>query len=706
MRTSCLCFAIFIMTIGISAAPGDLDLSFGSGGIVVTSFAGEYYYDSARTVRVQPDGKIVIGGWISDTDNNGDRAFFLARYHPTGALDTSFGTNGKIIGPINTGEMVGNDIALQPDGKIIAVGYGFFPSYGFAVHRYNAKGTLDASFGAGGVVVTPVGQNAGANSVAIQADGKIVIAGGSYSAGQSYSDFTVVRLLPDGSLDTSFGGTGKVITSFGNGSYAYKVLLQPDGKIVGVGEANFAAFSSAFALARYNANGPLDSGFGVGGKSTHAVSNGRIYYGDAVLQADGKIIGSGHFASPPNNNWSTIVRCDPNGSLDASFAANGVFTAEPDLYIANGIDLQSDGKLVAFGSQGSYPNNRFAILRLNPNGAPDTSFGVNGKVFTAISSSSYAYDGAVQPDGKILALGGTSMGYTESDVAIVRYLGDASVSRPTQFDFDGDDRADVSLYRPNDSVWYLDRSSEGFAATQFGTPSDKITPADFDGDGKTDMAVYRPETGTWYWLNSSNGTLSAVQFGASGDLPTPSDYDDDGRADTSVFRPSNGTWYRLNSSTGEFFAAQFGVSEDKPTVGDFDGDGRADIAVWRPSNGAWYRLNSSNGAFVTVSFGLSDDLITPADFDGDGKTDIAVYRPSTGVWYSLNSTNGALVATQFGTAEDLPTAADYDGDGRADVSVFRPSDGVWYRLNSGNGQFFAVQFGVNGDRPTPAAFRY
>ena len=259
------------------AAPGDLDLSFGSGGIVVTSFADTFYYDAAQTVKVQPDGKIVVGGWITDTDNNGDRGFFLARYHPTGALDASFGTNGKIIGPINIGEMVGNDIALQPDGKIIAVGYGFFPSSGFAVHRYNANGTLDASFGAGGVVLTPVGEIAGASSVAIQADGKIVVAGSSSSPGQSYSDFTVVRLLPDGSLDTSFGGTGKVITSFGNHSHAGRVVVQPDGKIVAVGSAHVGN-NQGLALVRYNSDGSLDSGFGSGGKIVHGVFNTSIFW--------------------------------------------------------------------------------------------------------------------------------------------------------------------------------------------------------------------------------------------------------------------------------------------------------------------------------------------------------------------------------------------------------------------------------------------
>jgi uncharacterized delta-60 repeat protein len=412
----------FALSTTITAAPGDLDLSFGSGGIVLTSFApDQYWYDSARTVRVQPDGKIVVGGWISDTDNNGDHGFFLARYHPTGALDASFGTNGKITGPINSGEMVGNDIALQPDGKIIAVGYGFFSSW-FAVHRYNANGTLDASFGAGGVVLTPINGSGGASSVAIQADGKIVVAGYVSSPGQSYSDFAVVRLLPDGSLDTSFGGTGKVITSVGNNySYAGKVLLQPDGKIVAVGSA-FVGNNQGLALVRYNSDGSLDSGFGSSGKIIHGVFNPSIFwFGDAVLQPDGKIIASGHF-SAGGPGWDTIFRINPNGSRDPSFA----FLSAENLYIGNGIALQTDGKPVFFGYENSGGNYRFAILRLNPNGTPDTGFGTNGRVFTQIGSGGSAADGALQPDGKILALGVTSVGFTDNDIAIVRYLGDST----------------------------------------------------------------------------------------------------------------------------------------------------------------------------------------------------------------------------------------------------------------------------------------
>jgi hypothetical protein len=294
----------------------------------------------------------------------------------------------------------------------------------------------------------------------------------------------------------------------------------------------------------------------------------------------------------------------------------------------------------------------------------------------------------------------------DADFALVVTGVNRPTANRTPFDYDGDGKSDISVFRPSAGAWYLLRSQAGFTGVGFGVATDRIIPADYDGDGKTDIAVYRPADGAWYILNSSNGTLSASTFGVAEDLPAPSDYDGDGKADLTVFRPSTGSWYRLNSSNGAFVAVSFGATGDKPTVGDFDGDGKADVAVYRPSAGAWYRLNSSNGAFVATQFGVSTDVTVPADYDGDGKTDIAVYRPSSGDWFRLSSSNGAFVATNFGTSGDIPAAGDFDGDGKADLSVFRPADGGWYRLNSSNGAFVAQPFGVNGDQPTPSAFSY
>lgn len=275
--------------------------------------------------------------------------------------------------------------------------------------------------------------------------------------------------------------------------------------------------------------------------------------------------------------------------------------------------------------------------------------------------------------------------------------------RSTPFDFDGDSKSDVSVFRPENGVWYLNRSTSGFSAQEFGISSDKLAPADYDGDGKTDVAVYRD--GTWY-INRSQLGFTGVQFGEATDIPVPADFDGDGKADISVFRPTNGVWYRLNSSqNNQFFAAQFGINEDKPLIGDFDGDGKADLAVARSTNGnlAWYWVNSSTNQFEGLQFGFSTDIATPADYDGDGKTDVSVFRPSNGTWYRLNSAqNRQFVAVQFGLNGDLPVSADYDGDGKADIAVFRT--GVWYRLNSSNNSFYGEHFGIATDKPIPNAF--
>ena len=282
---------------------------------------------------------------------------------------------------------------------------------------------------------------------------------------------------------------------------------------------------------------------------------------------------------------------------------------------------------------------------------------------------------------------------------------EVGVSAPcaaTPFDFDGDGRSDLSVFRPSTGAWYLNQSSAGFTGVSFGISTDLIAPADFDGDGKTDIAVFRPSTGTWYYLRSSDNSFVGVQFGSNGDLPRPGDFDGDGKADINVFRPSNGTWYRLNSSTGAFVGAAFGQNGDHPLVADFDGDGKNDLAVFRPSVSIFYWLDSSTGAFHGAAFGAGGDIPTAGDFDGDGKTDIAVFRPSNGTWYRYNSSTGAFVAINFGLSGDIPVPADYDGDGKTDIAVFR--NGTWYYLNSSNGAFTGVGFGFGTDQPIPAAF--
>ncbi len=276
----------------------------------------------------------------------------------------------------------------------------------------------------------------------------------------------------------------------------------------------------------------------------------------------------------------------------------------------------------------------------------------------------------------------------------------ARATGETPFDFDGDARADLSVFRSNAGTWYISNSSNGsLLAQQFGIGTDRIVPSDYDGDNRADIAVFRG--GTWYTLSSLNGSLRTDQWGASGDVPTPADYDGDSKADLAVWREKTGTFYILSSLNGSVRAEQFGTFGDRPVLGDFDGDGKADLAVFRPSTGVWYILRSSDSALQALQFGLSTDTAVPADYDADGKTDIAVYRASQGTWYVQQSTAG-FIGRQFGLATDEAVAADYDGDGKADLGVFRA--GVWHILQSTSGLTRSEQWGASGDTAVPSAF--
>jgi hypothetical protein len=291
-----------------------------------------------------------------------------------------------------------------------------------------------------------------------------------------------------------------------------------------------------------------------------------------------------------------------------------------------------------------------------------------------------------------------SIGITQT-AAVIRNF-NLQTARRVPFDFDGDFKADISVFRPSSGNWFINRSSNNaFSAQNFGLSGDLLTPGDFDGDGLTDVSVFRD--GFWYRLNSSDNKFVAVQFGQAGDIPVAGDFDGDKKADIAVFRPSNGYWYRLNSTNNQFVYQHFGMTGDKPVAGDFDGDGKTDFAVFRPSAASWYVLRSTNNSFYGVRFGIETDIPQVADFDGDGRADMAVFR--AGNWYRTNSSNAQFVAEQFGLPTDIPAAADYDGDGRADVAVFRPSNGTWYFNGSAIG-FSGVQFGAGEDKPVPSAY--
>jgi bacterial leucyl aminopeptidase len=264
----------------------------------------------------------------------------------------------------------------------------------------------------------------------------------------------------------------------------------------------------------------------------------------------------------------------------------------------------------------------------------------------------------------------------------------------TKFDYDGDGKADISVFRSSNGAWYLNQSTAGIAGISFGQASDKIVPADYDGDGKTDVAVYRG--GTWY-LNRSTAGFTGITFGAADDVPVPADYDGDLKADVAVFRPSNATWYLLQSTAG-LASVTFGLAEDKPVPADYDGDGKANVAMFRPSTTTWYTSTNPANNYGAIRFGEATDKLVPSDYDGDGKADVAVFR--NGTWY-IQRSNLGFTGISFGAAGDVPVAADYDGDGKSDAAVFR--GGTWY-LNRSTSGFAGAAFGASDDVPTPSAF--
>ena len=318
-------------------------------------------------------------------------------------------------------------------------------------------------------------------------------------------------------------------------------------------------------------------------------------------------------------------------------------------------------------------------------------------------------DGIVEPTetfmvvlSNVVGTGGT-LGTPNTATVFITDGGSGGGGSEARFDYDGDRRSDLSVWRPSNQVWYLLRTAAGFTGFGWGLPGDHITPADYDGDAKTDLAVFRPLTGTWYIVNSSNMTFSTFTWGEDGDMPIGGDHNGDHKADLGIFRPSNNTWYFRSTVAGPFEVKQFGETGDKPVVGDFDSDGRIDIAVFRPSNSTWYILRTTAGLLVR-GWGAAGDIPTPADFDGDRQTDLALFRPSTGEWYILGSTAGWRIV-RWGVAGDVPVPDDYDGDGRADAAVFRPSNSTWYVMNSNTG-LQVTQFGVAGDIPTQSAYIY
>ncbi len=422
---SVLCIAVLLMisacggggggtVVIIQTDPGHLDAGFGSAGKVVTDIST--HDDRAYATAIQSDGKIIAVGTA-----NGN--FAVARYTVTGALDASFGTGGIVTTPIGVGGAVARAIAIQADGKIVVAGYyQAGPLNKIAVVRYSNGGSLDSTFGTGGIVTTSIGANNDfAYAVAVQSDGKIVIAGSSNDGTKDL--FALVRYTAVGVLDTSFNITGKVTRQIGLGnSVASGVAIQTNQFIVAVGVSSNGALND-FAMARYDTNGTLDVAFGTGGEVMTPVGTGAAAAQAVAIQpTDQKIVVVGQALVGGSNNFA-IVRYLTNGTLDTGFDTDGKVTTAIGTVndIARAVKIASGGKIVVAGSSNNGTNEDFALTRYNADGTLDTLFNGTGKVTTAVGTGDdLAFGLAIQSDGKIVAAGYSFNGLN-NDFALTRY---------------------------------------------------------------------------------------------------------------------------------------------------------------------------------------------------------------------------------------------------------------------------------------------
>ena len=371
--------------------------------------------DVGRKVLVQADGKIVVVGYSVGSTTGLD--FAVVRYNLDGTLDTTFGSNGRVTTDLGSVDESGWSAALQDDGKIVVVGRKFNGiADDMVVIRYNTNGSLDTSFGSGGSTIYDGGIPEQALGVAIRSDGQIIVVGSSLYLGDT--DIFSVRFNSNGNIvdNASFDYFG--LDDVGN-----SVAVQSDGKYLVAGYATFTDGFKYISLIRYGVDGLLDTTFGDAGSVITAVGVSDDVARSVLVQPNGKIIVAGYTVDAVTGHNFLVMRYNADGTLDSTFGLSGVTSTDLGSLEegAWGAALQTDGKIIVVGSRFNGLNDDLVLIRHNSNGSIDTTFGNAGSVVTPTGSGvGFGWSVALQPDGRIVVTGASSNGLNQ-DIITLRF---------------------------------------------------------------------------------------------------------------------------------------------------------------------------------------------------------------------------------------------------------------------------------------------
>ena len=624
-------------------ANGWLDTSFNGTGKVITDFGS---YQPAEVIQ-QADGKLVVAGTDKDM-------FALARYNLNGSLDTTFDTDGMVSTGISYRDTA-NAIIQQSDGKLVVVGVASYINTGgtndFAVVRYNPDGSLDSTFSDDGKLNIGIDATSHDHALTViqQADGKLVV------AGNNNADFALIRLNPDGSLDGSFDGDGKLVTTMSGGpEVIFSLVQQPDGKLVAAG-SSLVNGKDGFALARYNADGSLDTAFSGDGKVKTEIGAGKSYGESIVLQLDGKLVVAGYASNGTDDDFA-LARYNADGSLDTAFNGSGTLMTALGTGAdqGNAVVLQPDGKLVMAGSSSSQDGSSasFALARYHTNGALDSTFSGDGKVLTAgvPVSKDTGQSTIQQDDGKLVVAGYATVG-GNYHFALMRYNPDGSLDT----ELNGSGKLTTSM-----------SSSDDFGRAVIQQTDGKLVVAGYGSSGySNDFALAR---------YNRNGTLDTSFSG-------------DGKLTTAIGTSYDDAFDVIQQADGKLVVAGYAQ------VGSY-----ADFALVRYNGNGSLDASFSGDGKLTTAIGIDDKAYTVIQ-QRDGKLVVAGSSSNGSRWdvaLARYNANGSL-DTSFNGAGSVTTAI---GTGAGANSVIQQADGklvaAGYATVGGLPHFALARYNTDG----------